>query len=143
MLLIISCEQNTKQNESKLNIKDTDQDGLIDINDKMPLVIEENLADITFYFEQERLSQMVKPKNSDFLWKNLVDKIGGNYHSVQSLELESNHFPLYTLNIPSMFDENLAIKVSYEGENENLSLIKMGSSKTNASLSKNIEQIFF
>ena len=143
MLLIISCEQNTKQNESKLNIKDTDQDGLIDINDKMPLVIEENLADITFYFEQERLSQMVKPKNSDFLWKNLVDKIGGNYHSVQSLELESNHFPLYTLNIPSMFDENLAIKVSYEGENENLSLIKMGSSKTNASLSKNIEQIFY
>ncbi|MEE2671151.1 MAG: hypothetical protein VYA54_05545 [Bdellovibrionota bacterium] len=143
MLLIISCEQNTKQNESKLNLKDTDQDGLIDINDKMPLVIEENLADITFYVEQERFSQMVKPKQSNLLWKNLVNKIGGDYHSVQSLELESNHFPLYALDIPSMFDENLAIKVSYEGDNENLSSITMGSSKSNASLSKNIEQIFY
>ncbi len=143
MLLIISCEQNTKQNESKLNLNDTDQDGLIDINDKMPLVIEENLADITFYVEQERLNQMVKPKQSNLLWKNLVNKIGGNYHSVQSLELESNDFPLYTLDIPSMFNENLAIKISYEGENEYLSSIKMGTSISNASLSKNIEQIFY
>lgn len=143
MLLIISCEQNTKQNESKLNLKDTDQDGLIDINDKMPLVIEDNIADISFNITQNGLSQTIKPQHTNLLWDKLVNKIGGNYHSTQLLEIEKNTLPLFTLNIPNMFSEKSALELNYVDDNEDLKSVIIKNLETTSSLKRNKVQVFF
>ena len=143
MLLIISCEQNTKQNESKLNLKDTDQDGLIDINDKMPLIVEDNIANISFNIIQNGLSQTIKPQYTNLLWKKLVNEIGSNYHSTQLLEIEKNTLPLFTLNIPNMFSEKSALELNYVDDNEDLRSVIIKNLETTSFLKRNKAQVFF